>query len=266
MELKYRTFVEITLLLACSVMFYGCGQSEDQSQVRVFAASSLREVFLEARSEFQPSNPSIVVDFNFGGSSMLRTQLELGGGADVFASADGRQMSLAEKAGVVSQNSITFAKNRLAVATSVDNTRVMAMQDLARDEVRLVLAQPEVPIGAYAREVLDNMSEIPKFGEDYIDKVLSNVISLEINVSQIIGKIAIGEADAGVVYSTNLVSGVGEKLKSIPMPHEINVEASYFIAVTSETESPEAAEAFIDYLLSPKGQALLTKYGFGLPQ
>jgi molybdate transport system substrate-binding protein len=232
-------------------------------KITVFAAASLTEAFSEIGDAFRVANPGVSVTFNFGGSQELRTQLEQGAGADVFASADKRQMEMAAASGVVPADSTAFARNRLVVIAPANNEAGIAtLQDLARPGVKLVLANADVPVGGYSRQFLERASADPAFGLGYGEAVLANLVSEESNVKQVAAKVQLDEADAGIVYSSDVTAELSEAVIPIDIPDELNQIATYPIALTSETSNEEAALAFVAFVLSDQGQAILTAHGF----
>jgi molybdate transport system substrate-binding protein len=234
-----------------------------RGKVTVFAAASLTDAFGEVATEFMKANPAVDVEFNFAGSPTLRTQLDQGARADIFASADLRQMQLARENGVVAEQGQVFARNRLVIITPSSNPgRISTPLDLRRDGLKLVLANPEVPVGAYGRQILTSMDANPAFGADFSAQVLDNVVSLESNVRQVVAKVELGEADGGIVYRSDVTPSVAPKLALVEIPAQFNVIAEYPIALTKDARNQRAAQAFIDYVLSPAGQAILARHGF----
>lgn len=227
----------------------------------VFAAASLTDAFTEIGRGFETANPGVTVTFNFAGSQALRTQIEEGAPADVFASANTKEMDA-----LVTGNLVTadvpkiFLSNKLVVILPADNPAgIGKLEDLARSGIKVVLAAEEVPVGKYARQALDQMNA--SFGTDFKDKVLANVVSNEDNAKQVVAKIQLGEADAGIVYTSDAVAAPG--LKSIEIPPELNVIAKYPLAPLAASKNAELAARFAAYILSEEAQAVLQKWGFG---
>jgi len=228
----------------------------------VFAAASLTEAFTEMGHDFEASNPGATVALNFAGSQTLSTQLSQGAVADVFASANHIEMDKMVSGGLVQQDAPKdFLTNKLVVLLPKDNpANVQTLQDLGRAGLKLVLADATVPAGKYARQILDNMSKDASFGADFKTKVLANVVSNETDVKQVVAKVQLGEADAGIVYVSDAVAA--PELKTIEIPANFNVIAKYPIATLTKTPQPELASEFIAYVLSADGQAILKKWGF----
>jgi molybdate transport system substrate-binding protein len=252
----------ITIAAGCSQPSSGAASTGAQSadEITVYAASSLTEAFTEIGGAYEASNAPGVV-FNFGASSQLTTQLEQGAPADVFASADEIQMERARSAGLLAGPARVFARNRLVVAVS-SRADLHDLHDLARPGIRLVTSQPEVPIGVYTRQALEAMSRDPSFGSDFLDRVTANVVSREANVRGILSKVQLGEADAGIVYSSDAVAARGSGVEVLAIPDRFNVLAAYPIAAVGGSPRPREAQAFIDFVLSPRGQDILQRWGF----
>lgn len=229
----------------------------------VFAASSLTATFKEIGAALQQANPGASIAFNFAGSPTLRAQLSQGARADVFASADEQNMAGAQRDGSIGGTPAVFARNRLVVIVPAANPAAIASpRDLAKPGVKLDLAAPAVPVGNYAREAFAKMARNPSFGSGFAAAVAKNVVSNESDVKQVLAKVQLGEVDAGVVYETDVTPSVRAAVKEIAIPDQFNVIAEYPIAVVSGAPNPAGARAFIAYVLSPAGQAVLARYGF----
>ena len=228
----------------------------------MFAAASLTQSFEAVAAAFEEAHPQISVKLAFDGSQRLRVQLGHGAQADIFASADERQMSLAQESGLLAGEAVTFATNTLVVAVSSQaETKVKSLTDLAQDDVRLVLAHPEVPAGRYAVDVIELMAKAPGFGPQYSAQILGNVVSHEPNVRGVLQKVALGEADSGFVYASDVVSA--ENISVLVVPEEANVAAIYPVAALRFAAEKKSAETFIQFLTSPQGQRILHSHGFG---
>jgi molybdate transport system substrate-binding protein len=197
------------------------------------------------------------VALNLAGSSTLATQIVQGAPVDVFASADVAQMEVVEEAGLLATPPRVFARNRLVVIAAPDGP-VERLEDLADPGVLLVLAGPEVPVGAYARQALAAMDG--RYGEGFEEAVLANLASEETNVRQVAAKVRLGEADAAIVYATDAV--VVPEARLIEIPPDVNVTADYPVAVLADAPAPDLAHAFVELVLSEQGQAILRARGF----
>lgn len=238
--------------------------SVEPGDLTVFAAASLTDAFTQIGEDFEAANADTSVTFNFAGSQQLSQQLTQGAPADVFASANAKQMEVAIEGGrVVSGTQEVFVRNRLVVITPADNPgEVTTLQDLTKPGLKLVLAAEDVPVGGYSRDYLDKATQDAAFGSDYKDAVLANVVSYEESVKSVLTKVVLGEADAGIVYTSDITPGDADQVQTIEIPDELNTIASYPIAVISDSAQPELAQAFVDYVLSAEGQAVLEEYGF----
>lgn len=230
----------------------------------VFAAASLTSPFNDMKAAFEAANPGVTVEFNFAGSQQLEEQLAQGAAADVFASASKKYMDAAVDANLVTKDTQkNFAQNRLVVIYPTANPGGMtAIKDLAKKGMKVVLAAKEVPVGQYALTVLDNAVKDPAYGATFKDDVLANVVSYEDNVKAVLSKVALGEADAGIVYVSDVTGDDAAKVSKLDIPDAINTIAKYPIAVLSGSKNPDQAAAFMAYVLSDAGQATLAKYSF----
>ena len=228
----------------------------------VFAAASLSDAFEAIEQELEAKTPNLSITYNFGGSQALVTQLEEGAQADVFASANIALMEAAIEADLVTGAAAPFVLNRLAIVTPADNPAdIGAPADLGKEGILLVLAQSEVPAGRYARESVCLMaSDSTTYGSGFVERVAANVVSEEEDVRDVLAKVALGEADAGIVYVSDAVAA-GDQIDVIDIPDAVNVVATYPIAVLAQGDQA-LGSAFIAYLLSAEGQALLERFGF----
>jgi molybdate transport system substrate-binding protein len=265
--------------LACLILWLaGCGvpstggltQTEASSRatrpqnLTVFAAASLIDPFNAIGEQFQAGHPGVRVAYNFAGSQQLVQQLAQGAPADVFASADTKQMDAAVQAGsVLTGSPQVFAHNRLVVVFPKDNPGGLeSLQDLAKPGLRLVLADKAVPVGNYSLNFLDRASQQADYGPGFKEKVLKNVLSYEENVKAVLSKVLLGEADAGIIYTSDISQANAGKVGQLNIPDALNPTISYTIAPVSGSPTPELANAFVDFVLSPQGQAILKSHGF----
>lgn len=228
----------------------------------IFAAASLTDAFKELGAMLERVHPGLEVRFNFAGSQQLAVQIEQGAEADVFASADQRWMSYLQERKLLRDSPVVFAHNRLVVIVPRANPgRVDRLIDLARPGVKLVLAAEAVPAGRYSRDLLRNLERAPGFHPDFTRRVLANLVSQEENVKAVVAKVQLGEADAGVVYRSDVTGGAAGKLRVLEVPESLNVRAGYPVAVVRHAGNPVAARAFTELLLSPTGQKVLERHG-----
>jgi molybdate transport system substrate-binding protein len=228
----------------------------------IFAAASLTDGFTEIGHNFEASHPGVTVASNYAGSQTLSTQITQGAAVDVFASANHTEMDKVVEANlIVKDMPKDFLTNQLLVILPARNpANLQTLQDLAKPGLKLVLGDTTVPVGKYARQSLDKLSKDATFGADFSTKVLANVVSNETDVKQVVAKVQLGEADAGIVYISDAVAA--PELKSIEIPKAFNVIAKYPIAALINAPQSELASEFITYVLSADGQAILKKWGF----
>ena len=246
------------LLSACgtNVPLPATATSTSDSTLTIFAAASLTEAFREMATLFETSHPGVNVSLNFAGSNTLRAQIDQGAQADLFASANTKEMDALIASGLVAENTAqTFLNNRLVVITPAKNPAALStFDDLTQPNLKLVLAAEEVPVGRYTRLMLENA------GADFSEKMLVNLVSNENNVKQVVAKVQLGEADAGIVYASDAVAA--PELIVIEIPTDFNVLATYPIAPLVDAPHPQLAQEFVAFVLSAEGQALLEKWGF----
>ena len=258
--------------LAMSVILSACGVAPTPAPAsanlnmfaNVFAAASLTDAFNEVGKTFEAANPGAKIAFNYAGSQQLAQQIGQGAPADVFASANAAQMEAAIKTGrVVSGTAQTFARNRLVVITPKTGPNpITQLKDLAKPALKVVLADKAVPVGGYALDFLRKASATPDFGAAYSQTVLANVVSYEQDVKAVLSKVALGEADAGIVYATDVLGDSASKVNRIDIPDALNTVAVYPIAALNDSKNAALAQKFVAFVLAPEGQQILAKYGF----
>lgn len=230
-------------------------------ELTVFAATSLTDAFNELGMAFEAKHEEVQILFNYGSSSQLAAQLNEGAVADVFASANVTQMAAVIDGGrVVAGSEHLFLSNRLTIIVPADNpANIHSLEDLGQPNVQLVLAAVGVPVRQYTDEVVAAMD--PSFQEQFY----INLVSEEDNVRQIAAKVALGEADGGVVYVSDVTPDLSGRVQQITIPDAQNIIATYPIAPLSDAPHPELAQQFIDFVRGLEGQAVLAKWGFGPP-
>ncbi len=251
------------LLIAATNAARQATDSPPAANLAVFAASSLTDAFNEIGKAFEAANPGVKVTFSYGSSAQLATQINEGAPADVFASANLRQYEVVAQAGNMEGKGETFARNRLIIITNKANPPgVSALKDLAKPGLKLVLAAPNVPVRDYTNAMLDKLAADPQYGADYKAAVLRNVVSEEANVRQVAAKVALGEADAGIVYSSDVTPDLSAKVDHVEVPDALNTLAEYPIGVVKASKNRELARRFVAYVLSEAGQATLKRWNF----
>ncbi len=233
------------------------------STLTVFAAASLTAAFTALGDTLTRRDPGVHVMFNFAGSQALALQLTHGASADVFASADEHWMETVRDSGLLAGAAQIFAHNRLVVIVPAANpARIARLQDLAHPGVKLVLAANAVPVGHYARAAVSALAALPGFMPGFADQVLHNVVSNEDNVKGVVAKVQLGEADAGIVYVSDVTPAVAAAVHRFDIPAAANAPADYPLAVLRSRGNAAAAQAFVALVLSPTGQAVLVQQGF----
>lgn len=241
--------VPLIFLAACS----SSSESQQQTTLNVYAASSLAAPFIYAGLAYEKEHPGVKVQFNLGASSDLARFIQEGAPADVFASANITNMNKIESQDLLDSPSVIVATNYLEIIVEKGNPlNISSLQDLTDPDLIFVTTNPEVPIGKYTAEVFDKAS------------LTVTPDSLENNVKAIMLKVASGEADVGIVYHSEVIASVGQ-VEGIEIPTEFNIVAEFPIGIIKNSANKQEAQRFIDYLLSPVGQSVLTQYGFQTP-
>ena len=254
-------FVIPVALVAFSAVLTTPVSGQPGANLTVFAAASLTDSFTEIGKAFD-TKIGAKTSFQFAGSQVLRTQLENGAKADVYASANNTQFDPLVKAGLISSGAI-FTKNRLVIIVpKKGGGNVKTLADLGKPGVKLVIADKTVPAGQYARQVFDALGKSNRYGADYAARVLKNIVSEETNVRQVALKVQLGEADAGVVYTTDVTPSLAPSVIQIAIPARYNIIAKYPIGVLKGSSNQDAAKAFMNFVLSSEGQSILGKWGF----
>ena len=243
---------------ALLVSLAACGNGEDKedaggkkgggtTELTVLAAASLTDVFKTAGAAYEKEHPGTTVKFSFEGSQELAAKVEQGVPADALVTADTKTMDgLRADTG----SPTTIAKNRLVIATAKKNPKkVKTLQDLTGSGLKVVLAAPEVPVGRYSKQVLD------------AQKLTVKPVSQEPNVRAVLSKVELGEADAGIVYQTD-VTASGGKAEGVDIPDAQNAIASYPAATLKSSENADDAASFVKWLSGPEAQRILKDAGF----
>lgn len=245
---------------ACVLLAAPSGRGDS---LTVYAAASLTKAFNEIADSLKARHPGMHIDLDYAGSQALALQIQQRVTADVFASADERWMKVVGDSGWLAGLPQVFAHNRLVVIIPRANpARIGALRDLSRPGVKLVLADDAVPAGHYAREAFVRLGGIAGYPAGYARDVLRNLVSNEDNVKAVLAKVQLGEADAGVVYVSDVGSPVAAQVTRIEIPDPANVTADYPIAVLRHAAHPTMAQAFISLVLSPVGQEILARNNF----
>ncbi|MEL4503736.1 molybdate ABC transporter substrate-binding protein [Luteococcus sp. H138] len=233
-------------LLGCS----GPDRKADAATLHVFAAASLKSTFTTIAKDFETAHPGTTVALSFNGSSTLVTQIKEGAPADVFASADEKNMTTATEAELVTGTPRIFASNVLTLAVAPGNPKQITGLDSSLDGKKLVVCATGVPCGNALATLQARLRVTPQ------------PVSAEQSVTDVLGKVTSGEADAGVVYATD-AKGAGEQVATVAIPGAERVVNRYPIAVTAASKHPQLAQDFVDEVTGQKGQRVLADAGFG---
>jgi len=228
----------------------GSAAAKPSGTLVVFAATSLTDAFNKIATQFEAANPGVTVKFNYGGSSTLATQITQGAPADVFASASPKNMTTVTDQSLTTGTPKTFAANQGEIMVEAGNpSHVKSVADLANSALKVVTCAPEVPCGALATAIFKNAG------------VTVKPVSQEENVGGVVTKVSLGEADAGIVYVTD-VKANGTKTTGVPIPASQNDTTTYPIAEIKGAPNATASAAWISYVLGPSGQQVLKSFGF----
>ena len=250
-------------LIAAMALASSVGLGEEPEELTVFTAASLTGAFGEIGQLYE-NETGMSVAFNFDGSQALRTQIENGAYADLFASANKRHMNALRDGGLINNSSmVVFTKTRISLIIPRDNpAKISNLSDLARPGLKIVMGTKDVPVGDYALQIIDKLGNDSDYGSDYKAAVLANVISQETNVNYVVTKVALGEADAGFAYVSDITEDLADRVDKIDIPDEFNVIAEYPMAIIQESKYPAQSQEFANLVKSDEGKAVLERYGF----
>jgi molybdate transport system substrate-binding protein len=273
MNLRVHLCLLATSMLAIVLVgLTSCGQDSNNSgsdggtkkqggTLTIFAASSLIDAFSELGKTFEKQNEGVEVKQSFESSSTLLTQIQQGAPADVFASAAQEEMDTAVKDGLVAGKPEVFVKNREIIMVPNDNpANIKEFRDVANPGVRLVLAQTEVPAADYALQILDKANA--RYGDDFEKQVLSNLVSRESDVRASVNRVVVGDTDATFGYKSDYTPDIRNRVKVVPIPPDLNIIATYPIAVLEDAKDPVLAKKWVELVTSKEGQCVLKKWNF----
>ena len=257
-EKRIFALVIAALILATSACY-----AQESKELTVFTAASLTGAFTEIGQMYK-NETNISVVFNFDGSQVLRTQIDNGAYADIFVSANAKQMNLMKNEGFMNNSSITvFTKTKPVIIVPEDNpAKIQNISDLAKPGIKIVIGTKDVPIGDYTLQILAKLANDSAYGPGFRKLVMANVVSNETNVNYITSKVALGEADAGFAYKSDITKDLSSKTTKIEIPDKYNVIATYPMGILKQSKYTPQAQKFINLVESDKGTAVLEKYGF----
>lgn len=250
------------VLVPALIVMVGCSIPQaSEAVLTVFAAASLREAFEDMALVYQQET-NVRLSLAFDASSALRTQIEQGAPADVFASADLRNAEALAAAGLTEAAPVAFAGNQLVIIVPADNPAgIRSPADLAEPRLRIVAAGDNVPITQYALQAVQNLAAIEGYPSGFADAYAANIVSREDNVRAVATRIELGEGDAAIVYATDAVVS-GEAVRTIELPAEANVRATYAAVAVRSSPRLQDARAFMGWLTGSEGQRILGRHGF----
>jgi molybdate transport system substrate-binding protein len=230
-------------------------------ELTVFGAASLKTALEQVKPAYEAANPGTTLTISTDSSSALEAKIEQGAPADVFLSADTANPKKLVDAGLADGAAVSFAGNELTVIVPRDNpAKITSPKDLAKDGVKVIAAGDEVPITKYAKQLVENLAKEADYPADYQPSYDKNVVTKEDNVKNVVGKIELGEGDAGIVYVTD--AKASDQVATVEVPDAANVPATYAGVVVKESKNLAAAKAFLDWLVGPQGQAIFGGLGF----
>jgi molybdate transport system substrate-binding protein len=254
------------LVSALAVLFFTIPASfcaDQPKEITVFTAASLTDAFEEIGQMYKNETNTSVV-FNFDGSQALATQMINGAYADVFISANTKQMDVVKNAGLMNNSSVMiFTENKLSLIVPKNNPgKIRDLKDLAKPGIKVVIGTEDVPVGDYAMQIINNLGNDSAFGPEYKSKVLANTVSQETNVNYVVTKVALGEADVGFAYVSDVTEDVASKVDMVEIPDKYNVIVQYTMGIAKGSKYPGESESFIKLVTSDEGCSILEKYGF----
>ena len=263
--IEKRIFAVVIAALFMSTTAGLC--AEQPKELTVFCAASLTGAFGEIGQMYK-NETNISVVFNFDGSQVLRTQIENGAYADIFVSANKKQMNLMKNEGFMNNSSITvFTKTKPVIIVPEENpAKIQNISDLAKPGIKIVIGTKDVPIGDYTLQILAKLANDSAFGPEFRKLVMANVVSNDTNVNYITSKVALGEADAGIAYKSDVTKNLAAKITKIEIPDKYNVIAEYPMGILKQSKYPALSQEFMNLVESDKGMVVLEKYGFESPK
>lgn len=261
--ISFLTFGLVILLLAVQI---GCVSAADTNQtgLTIFVAASLTGVVGDLDPVFEAAHPGVNITPDFDSSATLETQIKEGAAADLFLPASASNIDNLVKAKMIDNSSVTpYATNKLAIIVPSDNPAgITGLADLAKPGVKLVSETKDVPVRKYTEQMLNKTVNNTDYGQAFVDGFKKNIISEETNVAGATTKVALGEADAGITYYSDVTKDLAEKVKIIDIPEKLNVVASYKAGIITGSKQSELAKEYIDLLTSDEGKTVLKDYRF----
>ncbi len=257
---KAAYLMSLSLLFAL-LFIASAGLAEEQQDLTVYCGAGLTGALSEI-GEIYENSSNMSVKFNFDGVPALRAQIEQGAYADVLVSANLKHMNALKSEGFIENQSVViFVQNKVAIIVPNGNpANIMGLKDLAVPGVKILMGTKELPAGDYAQQVLGKLAADPEYGPAFKESVLANVVSQETTVNRVVSKVALGEADAGFAFISDVSPQMVGKVTKILIPDKYNVIGDFPVGVLSQSKHIEESQAFIDLIMSREGQAILEKY------
>lgn len=232
----------------------------EKTEMLALVAANATAPFNELMEEFEKTHPNVDIEATYAGTQIVRTQLEQGANADLFLSADLGHIEAVQQQDLVN-DFFPVSLNSVTIVVPKDNPlEVDSLEDLGTKDIKLVIGTDTVPIGIYSREVLNNANA--KYGDNFSQQAMDHVVSFETNVKQVLQKVSLGEAEAGMVYPTDITPDFAKNVTEVEVPEEFNIVATNYISVPNKAPNTELAEEFMEMMLSDKGQEIFKKHGY----
>ena len=256
-------FAIITAILLCVAFIGGTSaNTKDIEEINVFAASSLTESFTEIKKVYEMSNDNVKINLNFAGSQALKTSLENGEKADIFVSANRKNMDDLKTKGFIKEYKVLVHNKLVLVRNKNCAASVKDLKDLSYDGISLVVGDKSVPVGSYWEKALSSGLEEGTISPEEKAKIDANIKSRELNVKDVLSKVLLGEVDFGVVYRSDITKVNEDKLEEIELTAFAKCDAQYPVAILKASEERPEVKKFYNFLISPEAKEILKKYKF----
>jgi len=255
----FRKAAVVVAVFVIAVSFAAPAHAESRVALKALVAANATGPFTALIAAFAKSHPGVTVDASYTGTQILEQQLESGAPCDLFLSADLPHIEKVKSENLVEPYRVVSRLHEVIVVPKSSST-VTSLRDLAKPGVKLVIGVPDVPIGKYTRAIFANADRA--YGGDFAKAALANAVSFEVNVKAVLQKVILNEADAGVVYNTDVDAEALRTVRVVDIPKALNVTGRNYLAVSTHAEHADVARAFKDYAVSPAGQAIFTRFGY----
>lgn len=241
----------------------GDGTPTVAQELVIFSVAPFTEAFEDLGAQFRADHPDVTLTFNFAGGPQLAQQMNEGAAVDLLAFNEQLLPRFVQTGRVISGTEQLFTYTQPVVVVPASNpAQITTLADLATPDTKIVLGSEETAIGQYSLRLLEKAAQVPDLGTEYRDAVLNNVVSYETSVRAVLAKVIVGEADAAIVYASDLVGADADQVEQIALPEDLTTMANFYLVIPSDTTQAELAQQFIDYARSDVGQRVLEQYGF----